>query len=153
MAKTTEALNYLQAQFKARTVEKIYEALIWGHMQQPQARLELPVRRSLRQPNKMMVHHTGKLSSTEYEVVGRYLLYSLLKVRLLTGRTHQIRVQFAHLGHPVVGDSLYSKQKLPNGLTRQFLHAQSLTLQLPGGEPKRFEAPLPTDLKIFLKSL
>lgn len=153
MAKTQTALIELQAQFQARTVQKIYEALIWGHLQQPQARLELPIRRSLRQPNKMMVHQTGKPASTEYRVVNNYPLYSLLEIKLLTGRTHQIRVQFAHLGHPVVGDSLYSKQKLPNGLTRQFLHAKSLTLRLPGGQPKQFDAPLPQDLTQFLQSL
>ncbi len=153
MAKTEQALNSLQAQFKARSVEKIYEALIWGHMQEPKARLELPVRRSLRQPNKMMIHHTGKLASTEYRVEGRYALYSLLEIRLLTGRTHQIRVQFAHLGHPVVGDRLYSKQRSPKGLNRQFLHAKTLALQLPSGEHKAFNAPLPEDLNTFLHSL
>lgn len=153
MAKTEIALRALQAQFKARTVEKIYDALIWGHLQEPKARLELPIRRSLRQPNKMMVHHAGKLANTEYEVVGRYVLYSLLKIKLLTGRTHQIRVQFAHLGHPVVGDPLYSKQKLPRGLTRQFLHAQSLTLTLPTGERKQFTTSMPQDLNSFLRSL
>lgn len=153
MAKTMPALKSLQAQFKARTVEKIYEALIWGHMQQPKARLELPVRRSLRQPNKMMIHHTGKLASTEYHVLARYSLYSLIEIKLLTGRTHQIRVQFAHLGHPVVGDTLYSKQKLPQGLHRQFLHAKTLALNLPSGERKKFSAPLAEDLKNFLQSL
>lgn len=153
MAKTEQALNSLQAQFKARTVEKIYEALIWGHMQEPKARLELPVRRSLRQPNKMMIHQAGKLASTEYQVIGRYPIYSLLEIKLLTGRTHQIRVQFAHLGHPVVGDMLYSKQKVPQGLHRQFLHAKTLALKLPGGEQKKFSAPLAKDLKTFLQSL
>ncbi len=150
LAKSRVALTDLQKQFKDRKVKKVYTALVWGHLKHHQARLELPIARSKRQPNKMKVQTSGKASISEYTVTREYPDYSLLGIRLFTGRTHQIRAQFEHLGHPVVGDSMYSKRRLPEGLDRQFLHSSVLGISLPNGEQKEFNVPLASDLQEFL---
>ncbi len=154
MAKDSQTLEFLQAQFANREVDKHYLALIWGHLKNPIARIELPLRRSLKAPNLMAVHTTGKMAITQYQVLSEYRLYSYLGVDIHTGRTHQIRVQFAYLGHPVVGDKLYGGKSMPEGLGRQFLHAEKLSLKLPGKKTKTtFFAPLANDLVVFLKGL
>jgi 23S rRNA pseudouridine1911/1915/1917 synthase len=101
----------------------------------------------------MTVATKGKPATSEYEVVKEYPGYSYIKVKLFTGRTHQIRVQFAHLGHPVVGDPMYGKKPLPLGLERQFLHSSLLGITLPSGPYQEFSAPLALDLENFLRSL
>ena len=154
MAKTSVALKFLQEQFAARTVYKQYIALVWGHLKHQKARIELPVRRSAKAPNIMMIHPGGKAAVSEYRVINEYQDYSLLEVDLHTGRTHQIRVQFAHIGHSIVGDEQYGKRPIPEGLPRQFLHAKKLTITLPGQEKvSSFEAPLPPELESFLEKL
>jgi 23S rRNA pseudouridine1911/1915/1917 synthase len=154
MAKETEALEYLQAQFASREVDKTYVALVWGHLAHEKARIELPVQKSLKAPNMMSIHPAGKMSISEYQVLSSFKDYSLLEVNIHTGRTHQIRVQMAHMGHPVVGDRLYSNRPTPSGLKRQFLHSQRLSIKLPGKNDKTiFEANLPNDLRAFLKDL
>ena len=154
MAKTTKELEYLQQQFSQRKVDKKYLALVWGHLKHQKARIELPIKRSNKSPNKMSIDSSGKMSISEYEVMSEYKNYSLLSISIYTGRTHQIRVQLAHMGHSVVGDKLYSSKSIPNGLSRQFLHAQSLSLDIDNSGIKRsFEAPLAEDLKKFLDSI
>jgi 23S rRNA pseudouridine1911/1915/1917 synthase len=102
----------------------------------------------------MVIHPGGKEAISEYRVVNEYQDYSLLEIDLHTGRTHQIRVQFAYIGHPIVGDKQYGKRPIPRGLSRQFLHAKKLTIKLPGQKkPTSFEAPLPSELKSFLEKL
>lgn len=152
LAKNQASLDFLQQQFARREVIKEYIALVWGHLEQEHARVELPIQRSLKSPNRMSIHPRGKEAISEYRVVHRYSSFSQLKIILHTGRTHQIRVQFAHLGHPVVGDLLYSKKPLPQGLERQFLHASKLCLYLPGySKLSCFESPLAKDLRQFLE--
>ncbi len=151
LARTLAAAEDLRAQFKARSVEKSYQALVWGKMADKRARIELPMARSRVTPTKMSVTPEGKPAITEYEVVQEYEAYSLLDVRILTGRMHQIRVHLHYLGHPVVGDEVYGNQPAP--LTRQFLHAYSLSFTLPGGSRRSFRAPLPADLQAFLEGL
>lgn len=154
LAKNQRSLEFVQRQFANREVTKEYLALVWGHPKHSEARVELPIRRSHKSPAKMEIHSSGKESVSEYQLLERYDEYSLIKVLLHTGRTHQIRVQCAHIGHPVVGDKLYSKRTMPKGLTRQFLHAQKLCLVLPQQtEPSCFEAELPDDLQSFLESI
>jgi 23S rRNA pseudouridine1911/1915/1917 synthase len=154
MAKTTEALEFLQAQFSSREVDKSYLALVWGRLNHPRARIELPIARSSKSPTAMSIKAGGKMSVSEYEVISEYDNYSYVRISIHTGRTHQIRVQFSHMGHPVVGDKMYGSKPLPSGLDRQFLHAQKLALILPGNKAKtEFEASLPTDLADFLGSL
>lgn len=154
LAKSTSALEFLQAQFAARQVDKTYLALVWGHLKHPEARIELPVARSFKTPTVMAVRPGGKLSVSQYKVLAEPGPYSYLEIMLHTGRTHQIRVQFAHLGHPVVGDKMYGHKKPPAGLNRQFLHAQKLAIILPGSNEKTiFKAELAVDLAKFLETV
>lgn len=154
LAKNSKQLAFLQSQFANREVGKKYLALVWGHMKLPHARLELPIKRSTKSPAKMAIDATGKMAVSEYKVIEEYKDYSLLELAIFTGRTHQIRVQLSHLGHPVVGDLMYGNKRAPEGLKRQFLHAESLTLKLNQNEPQRvFEAPLAKDLNEFLDKI
>jgi 23S rRNA pseudouridine1911/1915/1917 synthase len=154
MAKTTNELMYLQQQFANRLVDKSYIALVWGHLKHPRARIELPIKRSTKAPNKMSIDALGKMAISEYRVLAEYDKYSLVQINIHTGRTHQIRVQFAHMGHPIVGDRLYASKPMPEGLSRQFLHAKSLALNIERGKLKqKFEADMPKDLTDFLESL
>lgn len=154
LAKNTSALEFLQAQFAARKVDKTYLALVWGHLKHPEARIELPLARSYKTPTAMAVRPGGKPSVSQYKVLAEPGPYSYLEIMLHTGRTHQIRVQFAHLGHPVVGDKMYGHKKAPAGLSRQFLHAQKLAIILPGNSEKTsFSAELADDLMEFLESV
>lgn len=153
LARTLVAAEGLRAQFKARSVAKSYTALVWGKMADKRARVELPMARSRVSPTKMSVTPEGKPAITEYEVAREYEVYSLLDVRILTGRMHQIRVHLNYLGHPVVGDEVYGNQPTPAPLTRQFLHACKLEFTLPSGERKSFTSPLPTELQAFLEEL
>ena len=154
MAKTIKELDYLQQQFASRLVDKTYIALVWGHLKYPRARIELPIKRSTKAPNKMSIDALGKMAISEYKVLAEYDKYSLVQINIHTGRTHQIRVQFAHMGHPIVGDKLYGGKPMPEGLSRQFLHAKSLALSIKEGLLKQnFEADLPKDLTDFLESI
>lgn len=154
MAKNNQAMEFLQKQFAARKVEKDYLALVWGHLKHAKARIELPIRRSTKAPNQMSIHQGGKVSISEYRIEHEYDQYSLVQIQLHTGRMHQIRVQFAYIGHPVVGDKMYGNKPLPTGLGRQFLHAKRLGLVLSGTTTQRFfEAPLARDLKQFLETI
>lgn len=154
MAKNNTACDFLQKQFAERKVDKTYYGLVWGHLKHEKARIELPLRKSYKAPNIMSVHPAGKMSVSEYQVLANYRDYSFLEIAIHTGRTHQIRVQLAHMGHPVVGDLVYSNKKIPSGLTRQFLHAHKLAIVLPGDSKKTtFEAELAEDLKKFMDQL
>ena len=154
MAKTEPELEFLQSQFADREVDKKYIALVWGHLKHPRARIELPIKRSTKAPNRMSIDANGKMSISDYEVISEYLNFSLLRFTIHTGRTHQIRVQLAHMGHPVVGDRLYGGRPTPKGLSRQFLHAELLALKLGESEERTtFRAPLPDDLKNYMDTI
>ncbi|MBA3679204.1 RluA family pseudouridine synthase [Candidatus Saccharibacteria bacterium] len=153
LARNQTTKEFLQAQFKARTVKKIYLALVSGHLKNHSARLELPLQRSKKNPEKMIVTNLGRSAISEYLTIDKFTGFSLLKIQLFTGRTHQIRSQFAHLGHPVIGDRLYGSGSLPKGLSRQFLHANELTIDIARGQKRHFSAPLPDDLVSFLEKL
>lgn len=153
IARTAAAHDYFESIFAKRQVGKEYIALVHGHLKQPRARLELPIKRSLKYPTQMAIHPAGRPATTEYEVVKELESYSLVDVRIMTGRTHQIRVQFAHLGHPVVGDIVYGGRGRPAGLSRQFLHAHKLGFVSPSSERVHYEAALPAELSTFLEGL
>lgn len=153
LARNTKTKAFLQAQFKDRAVEKTYLALVQGHLKSPTARIELPLERSKKNPEKMIVSRAGKPAISQYETVTEYPKFTLVKIQLLTGRTHQIRAHFAHIGHPVVGDKLYGSQAMPQGLKRQFLHASSLTLKIAPKTVQTFNASLPLELMNFLETL
>lgn len=149
VARTTVMHEQLKQQFQNRQIEKYYLALVVGHPKQDRARLELPIRRSLKRPTTMTIHPSGRSAISEYECLAQTKDYSLLRVRILTGRTHQIRVQLAYLGHPVVGDIVYGTSKRPAGLHRQFLHAHKLIFSDIDDESIATVANLPSDLAEF----
>jgi len=153
VAKTPAALRNLQAQFKARSVEKIYLALVHGHPSSPQGIIDVPLGRHPQHRQQMAPLASGRTARTHYSLLQQWKDYSLLKLKLETGRTHQIRVHMAWLGHPVVGDTVYGRRKNSLSLARQFLHAAQLSLEHPlSGQGLTFEAPLPPDLQAALNS-
>ena len=159
VAKNDRAIHALQRQFKQREVRKTYVALVIGNIEQAEGVIEAPIGRHRVHRKRMAVVTNGKPARTRWRVRGRYRdehnrIYTLLDVRLLTGRTHQIRVHFAWLGYPLVGDAVYGPARSPLPVPRQFLHARALTLLHPVTEEKMtFSAPLPEDLATFLASL
>ena len=158
VAKNEAAVANLVAQFSAHTVEKEYLALVWGAPKKPTGVVELPIGRHPVHRKKMAVVAKGRPAVTRYETLAAMPLASLLRVRIETGRTHQIRVHLAHLGHPVVGDATYGRARhgLPADLEipRQMLHAHRLKLAHPrDGRPMEFTAPPPADFLAAQKIL
>lgn len=144
----------LQRQFKRRQVVKAYLALVEGDVQPSEGIIDAPVGRDKRQRQRMAVVHTGREATTSYRVKERFPHHTLLEVRPHTGRTHQVRVHLAWLGHPVVGDRVYGfrhQRLLPE---RLFLHAWRIRFTHPTTEEEMsFEAPLPAELEAVLKRL
>lgn len=154
VAKTTAAVKNLQAQFKARSVEKIYLALVHGLPAAPQGVIDVPLGRHPKLRQKFSARADGKPARTRYIVTESFSDYSLLRITLETGRTHQIRVHLTWLGHPVAGDTIYGHKKNRLGLSRQFLHAHQLSFVHPRtAEPLTFTAPLPPELASVLATL
>jgi 23S rRNA pseudouridine1911/1915/1917 synthase len=154
VARTPAALRHLQQQFKGRTVEKIYLALVFGHPEAAEGIIDVPLGRDPRFRQKIAPRAAGKPARTHYRLLEDLGQYSLLEVGLETGRTHQIRVHLAWLKCPVVGDTVYGRKKNTLGLKRQFLHAWKLRFQHPrSGEILHLEAPLPPDLQAVLDQL
>ena len=162
IAKNEKALIFLQKQFKQRSVEKRYIALVVGDVKNNQGRIETLIGRSKRQGTKQKVYLTTEPGSegkreaiTDYKVTKRFKDYTLLEVFPKTGRMHQIRVHLAHINHPIAGDKKYGfkNQPCPKGLKRQFLHASYLKIKLSNTEPKELSSELAQDLKLCLKNL
>lgn len=154
VARTPLACQDLREQFQARTVEKIYLALVFGHPEAPEGIIDVPLGRDPRHRQKIAPRADGKPARTHYRLVESFDHYSLLEIGLETGRTHQIRVHLAWLKFPVVGDAVYGRKKNPLGLKRQFLHAWRLGFQHPrSGAPLQFETPLEDQLQLVLDSL
>lgn len=145
-AKTSSALTWLQKQFAQRKTKKTYVAIVTGTVQQPEALIDIPIERNPKAPATFRVGINGKSATTHYRVLKTTKQYSLLELRPETGRTHQLRVHLAHLGHPIVGDVLYNGKPAE----RLFLHAQELELTLPSRERKVFAAPLPPEFMELL---
>ena len=161
VARHEGARTELQRQFKAREVEKVYLALVYGRVSELEGCISAPIGRDPRNRQRMAVVSEGRDAITRY-VTRQYLFtphgnrehYTLVEVDLLTGRTHQVRVHFAHVGHPVVGDRVYGRRKKRLACPRQFLHAWRLGFRRPSdGEWMCFEAPLPGDLAKVLSQL
>lgn len=150
-AKHPEAKHWLQKQFSQRKVKKAYLALTQGHLQGPSAILNLPIERNPRKPQTFRVGPNGKPAETAYETVQTFAQHTLLRLRPLTGRTHQLRVHLAYLHHPIVGDEVYGSGD--KQLRRFFLHAAELELTLPSRQRKIFTAPLPPELQDYLHEL
>ena len=170
VAKHDAAHRTLQAQFKARTVHKEYLALVEGHLDPPQGRINAPIGRHPVHRKQQTVlpddpvtgEPAGRSAVTDYTVLGYYTgqtgsgsaNFSLIRAVLHTGRTHQIRVHMAWFKHPIVGDTLYGFRRQRIALSRHFLHAHTLRIRLPSsGEERTFTAPLPVKLQRILDRL
>ncbi len=151
VAKSERAYSALKRAFKERTVEKHYHALAQGHPDPTRGTIDAPIDRHPRQDHKFAVVTGGKPSVTHYETVEAFRAASLLDVKLETGRTHQIRVHFAAMRHPCVGDLTYGADPVlarKLGLTRQWLHARTLVFEHPAdGTRVSFDSPYPDDLQ------
>ncbi len=153
VARTDAAHRDLAGQFAAREVEKIYIALVHGRVKADRGRIETPITRHPTQRTRMTSRlQRGRSALTEYQVLRRFDKFTLLEVRLGTGRTHQIRVHLSSLHHPVVGDKLYGAPA--SELGRYFLHAQRITFTSPAtGERVTVTAPFPGELQYYLETL
>lgn len=154
VAKNDKAHIQMSKQIQNREVKKIYIALVRGVIPENEATINMPIGRSMQDRKKMAVTKKGKEAITHFQVLERFDKYTLLKVKIDTGRTHQIRVHMAEIGHPVVGDMLYSNGKNEFGVEGQMLHATSLDFKHPVTQkPLHLEAPLPEYFEEVLKQL
>lgn len=153
VAKSPLAYQKLSKDFAERRIDKRYLALLVGNLPLNEGTIELPIGRDPFDRKKMKVTLGGREAITSFKVLKRLKGFTLVEVKIKTGRTHQIRVHFSHEGYPVAGDETYGKGKIP-GLSRQFLHAYYLSFGHPRtGENLTFKSPLPKDLREFLHSL
>ncbi len=163
VAKTDHAHAYLARQFADHSIEREYHAIVWGRMRSSTGTIEAALARSKRDRKKVAVSKDGKRAVTTYEVLEAFPFLTLLRLRLQTGRTHQIRVHLAHIGHPVFGDPTYGGrspawsgtegkrvQRATNLLkliSRQALHARTIGFRHPGTkEMVRYGSELPSDM-------
>lgn len=162
VAKTDRAHHALSDALRARKIKRLYLAAAWGHLDEASVTVDRPLARDPRDRKRMAVVEGGRHAVTKVRVRERWIAAELLDVALQTGRTHQIRVHLASIGHPVVGDAIYGAGRergmsgpalgwartLAAKVPRQFLHAARLVFDHPvSGETLRFEAPLPPDLQ------
>jgi 23S rRNA pseudouridine1911/1915/1917 synthase len=157
IARNDDAQAAVMAQLKARRVQKRYLALVGGSVAATVGRIEAPIGRDPRHRTRMAVVPDGRAAVTGYRVRERFDGWTLLECDLVTGRTHQLRVHLASIGHAVAGDPVYASgrvRKGPDGLGRLFLHSWRVELLSPSdGHLIRAEAPLPTELEAVLESL
>ena len=153
-AKNDAAHLALSAQLKDHSLSRTYECLVTGNMKQDSGTVDAPIGRSSADRKKMAVVPTGRRAVTHWEVVARYPGVTHLRCRLETGRTHQIRVHMAYIGHPILGDTVYGAKKPVPGLTGQCLHASGLRFVHPRtGEPVELHCPLPPEFTAMLQKL
>lgn len=154
IAKNDKAHINISEQIKNREVKKVYVALVRGVISENEAVINMPIGRSTKDRKKMAVSRNGKEAITEFEVLKRYKDFTYIKLNIKTGRTHQIRVHMSEIGHPVVGDEVYSNGKNPFNVKGQMLHAKELEFVHPTTNKKvKFEAPLPKYFKDILEEL
>ena len=162
VAKTLVAQTALVRQMQARSVKREYLALVWGELDRPYT-INVPIGRHPTQRVKMATTESGKEAVTHVSIEERFPYCTLVRCRLETGRTHQIRVHMTHIGHPLIGDSVYQRgtqkcsaqlRELLNGFPRQALHATRLALDHPvTGERMQFDSPLPDDMEELLERI
>lgn len=165
VAKSDEIQESLSEQFRNRLVQKKYLALVHGNPENNSGKIEAPIARDRKSRIKMKVAQNGRYALSIWRMIKRYEHFSLLEVEIKTGRTHQIRVHLAYIGHPIVGDKLYNSgrdktlrdvnlRNLISDLNRFFLHSSFLVLQHPiTKQHLEFNAPLPLDLENLLSKL
>jgi len=169
VAKTQKMFDHLKQQFKDRTVEKEYTVLVYGNIGSPHGRLDFLIDRGKEgrmaaRPKQGVLslknikrRQTGKEALTEFWVKKEFSRFTLLRVKIHTGRTHQIRVHMLAYNHPVVGDPLYTikryKKKSDTPLSRLFLHATTLSFTDLAGNPVTTHADLPEELQVYLDKL
>lgn len=171
-AKTEAAHQHFSRQFEERSTDKIYNGLVLGRPALPEAVIDEPIKEHFSGDGRMMVHAQGKPAVTQYRLLEQFRLFAWMEFRILTGRTHQIRVHMKHAGHSIACDPLYgdgqpvllSTFKKKFNLSKQdeeekplmgrlALHAASLGITDQNGERLQLEAPLPKDLKAMLQQL
>ena len=154
IAKNDRAHINMSNQIKNREVKKIYISLVRGNVNEEEATINMPIGRSTKDRKKMAVRKDGKEAITHFKVLKRYSKYTLLEVKIDTGRTHQIRVHMSQIGHPVIGDMVYSNGKNEFGVVGQMLHAKSLDFKHPiTGKDIHLDAELPQYFKDVLYKL
>ena len=154
VAKNDKAHINLSEQIKNREVTKIYTALIRGVLPENEATIDMPIGRSNKDRKKMAVRKDGKTAITHIKVEKRYKNFTLIKVKIDTGRTHQIRVHMAEIGYPIVGDEVYSNGKNEFNVHGQMLHSTILKFKHPiTNKNLNFEAELPNYFKEVLYKL
>lgn len=131
VGKTPEAMADVQRQMKSGQVHKRYLLLLVGELEDDRAAIEVPIGRDRLHRQKMAARTDGRASRTEFQVLERFHGYTLVKADLASGRTHQLRVHFAYIRHPVAGDAVYGSGRGPDGLRRQFVHSAELSLTSP----------------------
>jgi 23S rRNA pseudouridine1911/1915/1917 synthase len=153
VARTPRAFTSLQDQFRRRVVWKTYLALAWGRITASEGRISLPLGRHPKEGARMSVRaRSPKKAETFFQVQRAFKDTTLLEVRPVTGRTHQIRVHLAAAGYPVVGDPVYGRKKEPREFPRIFLHAHTLSFLHPVTEERlTFASPLPPDLEAVIE--
>ncbi|HCS37302.1 MAG TPA: hypothetical protein DIW48_11630 [Sphaerochaeta sp.] len=148
--------THVASQFKERTTEKYYIAIVCGYFPKRRGHIETTIVRDPRDRKKFCVgkEQEGKVAKTDYLVLRQFHNFALVRLRLLTGRTHQLRVHLKHIGCPILGDPVYGK---PNALfpdSSMMLHALCLEIEHPvTAERMRFTAPMPDRFKVILRSL
>ena len=158
VAKNDKAHINMSEEIKNRKVKKTYIALVRGNVPEDNATINMPIGRSIKDRKKMAVTKTGKEAITHFKVLNRYTTnkgsYTLLEIKIDTGRTHQIRVHMAEIGYPVIGDEVYSNGKNEFGIHGQCLHAKKLEFKHPiTGKDMVLEAPLPEYFKEIIDKL
>lgn len=154
VAKNDLAHINMSKQIQDREVTKKYIALVKGVISENEATIDLPIARSTKDRKKMAVDPKGKNAITHFKVLKRFDKYTLLELKIDTGRTHQIRVHMSYIGHPVVGDSTYSSGKNEFGIEGQMLHAKHLEFNHPvNGKELKLDAPIPEYFKKVLEIL
>ena len=154
IAKNDKAHLYLSEQLKDHTLSRTYEAVVIGNLKEERGTVDAPLGRSPKDRKKMAIVPDGRRAVTHYEVIARYPGYTHVRCKLETGRTHQIRVHMASLGHPIAGDEVYGPSKSKVDLGGQCLHARQLSFLHPAdGQPRLVESELPAYFRAFLDKL
>ena len=141
LAKNEETQKFLKKQFQNRKTHKTYYAVVSGRMKLDAARIDLPIARDLKRPTTFRVDANGKESETFYKIMKSNDEHSLVELKPISGRTHQLRVHMKYLGHPIVGDVVYDGERAD----RLYLHAGALELTLPGGKRTTFTVDVPSE--------